>query len=270
MSARTRRGDLRLLEELADPRPTYEMFARRGLGAAVAHWRARPRSGAATRIPESTLPPLAPGERCEVTVAFTPRRRGAVELTSSTVARADPLGLFRALRGVDTPGSLLVLPARFVVPELALPGTRVHQPGGVSLASSVGDSEEFFGLRDYRPGDPLQRVHWKSFARTGKPVVKEFQDEFFERHALVLDTFGEADAPVLEDAVALAASFASTVDTHESLLDLLFVGAGAYCYTADAGCCRSKACSRCSRTCSRAMQAALPAFARRCWSVASD
>ena len=43
-------------------------------------------------------------------------------------------------------------------------------------------------LRDYRPGDPLQRVHWKSFARTGRPVVKEYQDEFFERHALVLDT----------------------------------------------------------------------------------
>ena len=44
-------------------------------------------------------------------------------------------------------------------------------------------------LRDYRPGDPLQRIHWKSFARTGDPVVREYQDEFFERHALILDTF---------------------------------------------------------------------------------
>jgi uncharacterized protein (DUF58 family) len=91
----------------------------------------------------------------------------------------------------------------------------------VSLAASVGDSEEFLALRDYRPGDPLQRVHWKSFARTGKPVVKDYQDEFFERHALVLDTGSLAgEDAAFEDAVALAASFVYTIDTQECLLDL--------------------------------------------------
>jgi uncharacterized protein (DUF58 family) len=103
----------------------------------------------------------------------------------------------------------------------------------VSLAASIGDSEEFLALRDYRPGDPLQRVHWKSFARAGKPVVKEYQDEFFERHALVLDTGGAHDE--LEEAVALAASFVYTMDTHECLLDLLFVGTEVRAYTAGRG-----------------------------------
>jgi uncharacterized protein (DUF58 family) len=125
--------------------------------------------------------------------------------------------------------------ARVALPMDALHGARRYQHGGVTLASSVGESEEFMSLRDYRPGDPLQRIHWKSYARSGKPVVKEYQDEFFERHALVLDTFTERGGAVFEEAVSLAASFACTLDTQESLLDLIFVGTENYCYTAGRG-----------------------------------
>jgi uncharacterized protein (DUF58 family) len=106
----------------------------------------------------------------------------------------------------------------------------------VSLASSVGDSEEFLALREYRPGDPLQHIHWKSFARTGRPIVKEFQDEFFERHALVLDTGTlQGENAAFEDAVAVAASFVYTIDTQECLLDLLFVGGEVRHYVAGRG-----------------------------------
>jgi uncharacterized protein (DUF58 family) len=79
-------------------------------------------------------------------------------------------------------------------------------------------------------------VHWRSLARFGKPVVKEYQDEFFIRHALVLDTFAVAGAPVpaehFEEAVSVAASFTCAIETQESLLDLLFVGPQAYAFTA--------------------------------------
>ena len=88
----------------------------------------------------------------------------------------------------------------------------------------MGDSEEFVALRDYRPGDPLKRIHWRTWARIGRPVVREYQDEFFVRHALVFDTFLSAPTPAFEEAVSVAASFACTVGTQESLLDLLFVG----------------------------------------------
>jgi uncharacterized protein DUF58 len=122
------------------------------------------------------------------------------------------------------------------MPDLALPGARKYQRGGVALASSVGDSEEFAGLRDYRPGDALRRVHWRSAARVGRPVVKEYQDEFFVRHALVLDTFAErAEGDVFEEAVSVAASVACSIQTEDSLLDLLFVGPETYCFTAGRG-----------------------------------
>jgi uncharacterized protein (DUF58 family) len=122
------------------------------------------------------------------------------------------------------------------VPPLALPGTRRYQPGGIALASSVGDSEEFVSLREYRPGDPLKRIHWRSSARVGRAVVREHQDEFFVRHGLVLDTFMPVGAEDrFEDAVSVAASFAAGVRAQESLLDLMFVGPEAYVFTAGRG-----------------------------------
>jgi len=52
----------------------------------------------------------------------------------------------------------------------------------------------------------------------------------------VLDTFSPGPAGELfEEAVSVAASFACTIQTQESLLDLLFVGAEAYCFTAGRG-----------------------------------
>jgi uncharacterized protein (DUF58 family) len=131
---------------------------------------------------------------------------------------------------------MLVLPKRYPLPPVALPGTTKFQEGGVAFASNVGLSEEFVSLRDYRRGDPLRHIHWRSWAKAGKPIVREFEDEFFTRHALILDTFtDEPNSEVFEEAVSIAASFTCTVLTQESLLDLLFVGPQAYCFTAGRG-----------------------------------
>ncbi|MBC7802584.1 MAG: DUF58 domain-containing protein, partial [Candidatus Parcubacteria bacterium] len=177
-----------------------------------------------------------PGERVTLRLVFTPRRRGRIEFAGLTLGRPDPLGLVKGLSRLTLPGRVVALPKRYRLPDFALPGRRRFQPGGISLAASVGDSEEFLSLRDYRPGDPLQRVHWKSFARTGKPVIKEYQDEFFERHALVLDTGSSAgEDAAFEEAVALAASFVYTIDTQDCLLDLLFVGGEVRAFTAGRG-----------------------------------
>lgn len=181
------------------------------------------------------VPPLAPGASVTLRLRLSPSHRGRVSLAGLWLARRDPLGLMRGLRHLPLPARLLVLPERHPLPTLNLPGVRVHQPGGVTYSSGIGDSEEFQGLRDYRPGDPLQHIHWKSFARTGRPIVKEFESEFFERHALVLDTCTGAPGDVLEAVVAIGASFACTVDTRESLLDLLLVLEQTECLTAGRG-----------------------------------
>ncbi|MFO1361345.1 MAG: transglutaminase domain-containing protein [Burkholderiales bacterium] len=100
----------------------------------------------------------------------------------------------------------------------------------------MGESEEFVGLRDYRPGDPLQQVHWEELRAHRAADRKEHQDEFFERHALVLDTSTDrGEDAAFEEAVALAASFVYAIDTQECLLDLLFVGREVHGYTTGRG-----------------------------------
>ena len=116
---------------------------------------------------------------------LTPLRRGVVRFVAATVARPDPLGIYRALRKQPLPQSLVVLPRRYPLPPIALPGGMKYQQGGVAMASNIGQSEEFVSLREYRRGDPPRHIHWRSWAKAGKPIVKEFEDEFFVRHALV-------------------------------------------------------------------------------------
>ena len=238
---------LMLLDDMADPRPSFEAFVRsshtlpnrddnwweRWVG--YERWRAMIDAKQMARIEPHALPRLAHDAEYEIRATLTPLRRGYLRFTGTTLAKPDPFGLLKSLITEDAPGSVLVLPKRYPVPSLDLPGTRMHHLGGVPLASSVGDSEEFVSLREYRSGDPLRRLHWASWAKAGKPFVKEFQAEFFVRHALILDTFQPASNVVFEEAVSVAASFASTLPTQESLLDLMFVGTQAYCLTAGQG-----------------------------------
>jgi len=91
-------------------------------------------------------------------------------------------------------------------------------------------------VREYRPGDPLKRIHWPSSARVGSLAVKEFNDEYFARIALILDTFHPAAfSPELEDAVSIAASYLVAGATEEEVIDLLFVGAETVSFSAGRG-----------------------------------
>lgn len=237
-SPRTERG-LEYIEDLRDPPVTLAEFAARlrpgrenrsfRMGASLPPIRA-------ARADAAGLPPAPAGATVEVQTEITAYRRGPLVLAGGWVARRDPLGLFRALCHVPAPQTVLVLPRRYPLPPLALPGQTQYQRGGVAMAAGVGESEEFVALREYRRGDSLRRVHWRSTARLGEPIVKEFQDEFFVRHALVLDTFCEASRDLLfEEAVAVAASFACTVPDQDSLLDLMFVGPQTVCVTSGRG-----------------------------------
>jgi uncharacterized protein (DUF58 family) len=245
-SKRTERA-LQLIEEVPDPRPTFHEFAstpepgeerRNWLDRTYGYYRWRWLMGRNRRaqIPDQSVPDL-PGEtECSIEAELMPLRRGVLRLTGTTVACPDPLGLFRSLHIIPGQQSVLILPKRYTMPVFDLPGSMKYQMGGVSMASSVGESEEFVALREYRPGDPLRRMHWKSFAKLGKPIVKEYQDEFFVRHALVLDTFGgPAEEELFEEAVSVAASLAYTIQNQDSLLDLMFVGPQAYCFTSGRG-----------------------------------
>ncbi|MCW1926082.1 DUF58 domain-containing protein [Luteolibacter arcticus] len=182
------------------------------------------------------------GTTGQISVTKTPRRRGLLRLNDLRVLLPDPLGLFQRCVKVSAPPAMLaVLPKRYPLPRFELPGSARFQPGGEATARHSGATGEFTGLRDYQSGDALRLIHWKTWARTGKPVVKELEDTFFPRHGLILDTFPAAgDDALFEDAVSVAASFVVAVDAQESLIDLMFIAGRERVVTAGQGIARAE------------------------------
>ena len=238
---------LLLLEAIAQPKFTLVEFERiiksasqkgsiNSLTITYLHWLKAIAQKQKVKVGAIALPSLKSQSTTEIKAEITPTHRGAIRLAGISILRPDPFNLFNAAKTINLPQSLLVVPQRYQLPMIDLPGSRMAQSGSVSLAFSVGDSEEFVALRDYRPGDPLRKIHWKSWAKTGKPVVREEKNEYFVRHALILDTFSaQSPSEILEEAVSVAASFAWDFHTQESLLDLMFVGLDSYCFTSGRG-----------------------------------
>lgn len=176
---------------------------------------------------------LLPGESINVVMAFRALRRGRAVFSNLKVTRLSSFGIFRGLGHVEVPtDKVMVMPSRVEVsPEMMGSGAR-YQLGGDSPHQSLGQSDEFHGLRDYRSGDPLQHVHWKSWARTGKPIIRQFENTFFPRYGLIVDShlpdFGKGSARPLsetfERAMTLASSLAARYDARETFLDVLVTG----------------------------------------------
>lgn len=240
-----RRGchGIRLREWLADNMPTREEFVNRpeprerernlfDRTFVYYRWMWLRETKRMASGPPSEPFSLRPGESLRVTMRLLPLRRGLLPLRGVRVLVRDPLGLFqRALRIKDAPSSILVLPKRYPLGQIGWIGQRqLDDPGEGATSSSTGQSDEFIGLRDYRPGDPRRHIHWRSWARLNRPVVKEYEEENFPRYALGLDTVLAADRDLefFEEAVSVAASFVSGVETREAVLDFLFVAGRVY------------------------------------------
>ena len=172
-----------------------------------------------------SVPAIPPGGTARIKVDAISRRRGWIYFSSIQLLRPDPLGLFRARHTVVAPQALLSLPKRYRAPMINLRSGRRHHKGGLSLAMAVGDAQEFASLRDYRAGDPRKHIHWRSYAKTGNLIVREYQDEYFDRHALVVDTHvATLQSDLFEGVVSVAASIATGERPRDSILDVIFSG----------------------------------------------
>ncbi len=169
---------------------------------------------------------LAPGERAEVTLRLRCGARGAYELSRLSGSSAFPSALFKWPSRSSASDRLLVYPRFTPLEGFEVPHGRNYQPGGISVAARVGDSTEFSSARDFRDGDRPRDIHWPSFARTGRLIVKEFQEEYFVRLALVLDVQARTarEEPVLERALAAAAGIADALARKDYIIDLFAAG----------------------------------------------
>lgn len=187
-------------------------------------WLQRLKTGIVTQVAE--VPDISIKARVNVRVEATPLRRGIIQFQSTAIMHPDPLGMNYGLTRFETPEQMLVLPRRYPIGKtFEIPGGRHFQPGGNSATWSIGESDEFVALRDYRDGDSMRKIHWASTAKRKKPVVKEYQDEYFVRQVLALDT-STTNMAILDGAVSVAASFALKMSDSESMLDLVYLANG--------------------------------------------
>ncbi len=110
-------------------------------------------------------------------------KRGLYELSGYRLATKFPFALFRKSRDIDAPLEVLVFPARIAVPR---PQPRSTSTGD-AIANRLGRRGEFFGLRERRAGDDRRDIHWRSSARTGRLLVREYEDELARRVVIGVD-----------------------------------------------------------------------------------
>ena len=159
---------------------------------------------------------IKPGETIELTTMRAPLRRGPERTETVALTTSAPFGVAERRRRVAADSTTLVVPRVFSLGPLPF----VEPIGSVQQAVHSqprrGSGPEYLGIREYRPGDSMRHVHWPSTARHGSIMVREFEEEFTRRVAIVVDTerdVGDVWTP-LDRSCSAAASIASATYAH--------------------------------------------------------
>jgi uncharacterized protein (DUF58 family) len=136
-------------------------------------------------------------------------QRGVYPLETLTLSTSFPFGLFVKERDVPLPGELVIWPRSDRPVRLPAPPGRRGRPQFSDSSGGVpGARGEYRGLREYRAGDDPRDIHWRTTAKLGRPVTREYDLDAAEVVRICLDTRGEpgeAAEAAIEVAAALAA-----------------------------------------------------------------
>jgi uncharacterized protein (DUF58 family) len=117
---------------------------------------------------------LGPKRRRGWTASTICRHRGRYTLGPVSLISGDPFGLFRRERRFDTTSTIVVYPLMVTLPHFALPVGMLQGRGSMRRRTHY-ITPNVASIRDYYPGDSLNRIHWPSTARHSRLLVKEFE-----------------------------------------------------------------------------------------------
>lgn len=153
---------------------------------------------------------LPAGGSVEKTIMLTAGKRGRIEVTRCLLSTGFPFGFFIKRKKSRVAWSATVFPA---IHAVSLPAPRDGLAGGDRRVERLGD--EVVALKEFKPGDTLRAIHWKSSAKTGTLRVKEFSrqgPESFTVH-LKLGAPGSG-APVEQEVIEGRVSRAASLIYH--------------------------------------------------------
>ena len=206
------RGGYSVNHDLLEPRVTVGDHAL--IRLTVTNPRPRP------LLPSRMEMPVGPGRAVFVVPTLTPRavhergfilptqRRGIVTVGPVLAVQRDPVGLLQRERSLTTPQDIHIHP-RTLRLGTVLHGVLRDIEGAVTQDLSSSDVA-FHALRDYVPGDDRRNVHWRTTARTGRLMVRQFEETRRSSLLVLLSTRQEdyAGEEDFETAVSIACSLA--------------------------------------------------------------
>lgn len=162
--------------------------------------------------PRFVLEGIGHGWRRHVTYQVRSDVRGHFEIGPMSVRVTDPFGLIELGRAFHTSAPLTVTPRTVALPGIAIGGAWTGSGDNRPRAFAIGSAEDVM-VREYRRGDDLRRVHWRSSARVGELMVRREEQPWQSRATVFLDNRlvshrGQGVASSLEAAVSAAASVA--------------------------------------------------------------
>lgn len=200
-------------------RPPSELFAERASTVLLEVANVQPRFPSFAVVVEDLLGPdlehgrsggrvfalrVGAGECARRTYSLVPERRGDLDFAGFRVSTRFPFGLFSKSMRIEDPARVLVYPPVDPRPLGRAQASRLRN--GERGAGAGGERPEAAGLRDYAPGDPLRRVHWRASLRRGSLLLRELEEEESAEVMVRLSTAGASPGPEFESAVRCAAS----------------------------------------------------------------
>jgi uncharacterized protein (DUF58 family) len=152
------------------------------------------------------LPSLAAGASHDELFVVPTERRAVIRIGPPSAVRTDPLGLLRREAVTQAAVDLFVHPKVITLESLS-PGLQRDQEGQATRDLSMSDLA-FHTLRDYVAGDDRRHVHWRSSAKVGRLLVRQFQDTRRSQLTVVVDgaTGSYATGEEFELAMSVAGS----------------------------------------------------------------
>ncbi len=166
---------------------------------------------------------VGPGVENAITNVAKIDFRGHYVLPAPFARTRDEFGLREHAVETGPPIYLSVVPPIEDLSDFSLESHTAQPEIGTFRSGSVGVGTEFFGIRDYLPGDELRRINWKATARTGSLLSNEYERE----HVTNIYLFVDLSAPqihVLRWTVRTAASIATYLLRTRNRLGLIVLG----------------------------------------------
>ncbi|MCU4185604.1 DUF58 domain-containing protein [Acidiferrimicrobium sp. IK] len=150
-------------------------------------------------------------------------RRGVIPIGPAASVRGDPLGLLRRRQMWDERTELIVHPRTVALEPLG--SGLLHDLEGLTTSKVSQSDLSFHSLREYVAGDEMRHVHWRSSARAGRLLVRQFLETRRSAISIVVDgdPGSYADADEFELAMEIAASIAQRA-TRDGLSAVLAAG----------------------------------------------